>query len=185
MEKINKNDLISDEYQRLNAAVYNTSKRSMGGAKHASKVDEVASKWGVETILDYGCGQGQFKQELENLRKDEYKIFEYDPGITGKEKLPESPVDLVMCADVLEHIEPDKIDNVIQHIYELSKMGCYLVISLCSTKVILPDGRNAHLLIKPVEWWIQKLLVHNWEVNSCIVRIKKKEMKDLIVWIRK
>lgn len=178
-----KENLISDSYCKVNADIYNKSKRSMGGAKHAIDVEPMAAKWGVETILDYGCGQGQFKTAMNELNKD-FTVTEYDPAIYGKEALP-SPVDLVMCADVLEHVEPDKIDNVLKHIYDLSGMGAYLVISLCETKVFLPDGRNAHILLMPVEWWITKLCEYDWEIRSCIIRVKKKEMKDLILWLKK
>ena len=75
-----KDNLISDSYCKVNADIYNKSKRSMGGAKHAIDVEPMAAKWGVETILDYGCGQGQFKTAMNELNKD-FTVTEYDPAI--------------------------------------------------------------------------------------------------------
>lgn len=177
-------DLISQEYQIANRNIYNTSKRSAGGAKHANPVMDIAMKMDAYNILDYGAGQGKLKETIDAANAG-YVVTEYDPAIIGKEAIP-SPTEFVACTDVLEHIEPEKIDNVLNHIFSLMLKGGYFVISLCETKVWLPDGRNAHLLIKPVDWWLQKLLAYkNFNIINCTVRIKKHEMKDLIVTLRK
>ena len=41
-----------------------------------------------------------------------FEIKEYDPAIPGKDSLPE-PADIVVCSDVLEHIEPNYLLNVL------------------------------------------------------------------------
>ena len=57
--------------------------------------------------------------------------------------------DLVCCIDVLEHIEPELIDNVI---FDLStiviKFGFFSIHQGPAGKILL-DGRNAHLIQKP------------------------------------
>lgn len=177
-------NLITPEYQKMNKDIYNTSKRSAGGAKHAPIVMDLAMHWAAYNILDYGCGQGKLKETIDSANAG-YSVTEYDPGIIGKDTLP-VPTEFVACTDVLEHIEPELIDNVLDHVFSLMLIGGYFVISLCETKVWLPDGRNAHLLIKPVDWWLEKLLKYKeFEIVHCNVRIKKHELKDLILHIRK
>ncbi len=180
---MNKEDLISQAYCKMNADIYNSSKRSAGGAKHAEIVRKIAPKWDTRTILDYGCGQGDFKKAFDLLETD-ILVQQYDPAITGKDL---SPVvsDLIVCADVLEHVEPEKIDAVMLHIFSLMLKGGYFVISLCETKVWLPDGRNAHVLLKPVEWWLDKFMQQPCEINHCSIRIKKSKIIDMVLWVSK
>lgn len=182
-KSIKKEDLISQAYCKMNADIYNNSKRSAGGAKHAQIVKMIAPKWESITILDYGSGQGEFRKELCAITSD-YEIYEYDPAIKGKDVLPGTS-DLVVCTDVLEHIEPDKINAVMQHIFSLMIKGGYFVISLCETKVWLPDGRNAHVLLKPVEWWLDKFMQQPCEINHCSIRIKKSKIIDMVLWVSK
>ncbi len=178
------NDLISPEYCKINADIYNKSKRSMGGAKHAEIVMDFAMKWDAYKILDYGCGQGQLKQAIDAANAG-YDVFEYDPAIIGKEALP-APAEFIVCVDVLEHIEPDKIDAVLEHIFSLMGKGGFFIISMCLTKVWLPDGRNAHILLKPVEWWLAKLNnFRDFEIRECKLRIKKHELKDIVLCIKR
>lgn len=61
------------------------------------------------------------------------------------------------CGDVLEHIEPDCIDDVLDDIKRVTQKVAIFVVSTQESKKTLPDGRNAHLLIKPVSWWMERL----------------------------
>jgi cyclopropane fatty-acyl-phospholipid synthase-like methyltransferase len=80
----------------------------------------------------------------------------YDPGIPDRAALPE-PADFVVSTDVLEHVEPEKLDGVLKHIRELTKRQAYLNIHTGPANAKLPDGRNAHLIQQPAEWWHRKL----------------------------
>ena len=102
------------------------------------------------TVLDYGCGQGALGRSLDR------EIAEYDPAIEGKSTMP-APADLVICTDVLEHIEPDLLDNVLDHLRDLTKSALFAVICTRPAKKFLADGRNAHLIVEPWEFWKQKL----------------------------
>ncbi len=101
-------------------------------------------------VLDYGCGKGSLASRLP------FPIAEYDPAIPGKDALPE-PHDVVVCTDVLEHIEPECLDSVLAHLRSLIKVEGFFVISTRPARKTLPDGRNAHLIIQPWEWWAAKL----------------------------
>ena len=48
------------------------------------------------------------------------------------------------------------IDAVLD-VANLTKNFCYLVIDLQPTVKTLPDGRNAHILLAPCDWWITRV----------------------------
>lgn len=103
-----------------------------------------------ETLLDYGCGQGHLGRACADWG---LPIFEYDPAIPGKDKLP-APADIVVCADVLEHVEPECLDAVLNHLQALTRKILIAVIATRPAAKTLADGRNAHvLLLEPKEWF--------------------------------
>jgi hypothetical protein len=117
------------------------------GSGSRKKKDRIVSL-GYTDILDYGCGKG-------TLRIDGIK--QYDPGLP-KFDIPPLSADLVVCTDVLEHIEPEFLDNVLAHIESLMLKAGYFTIGILKARKNLPDGRNAHLIIEPAEWWIDKIV---------------------------
>ena len=64
--------------------------------------------------------------------------------------------DIVTCLDVLEHIELSSIDAVISEIKSLTRKFCYIVVDLQPAVKTLSDGRNAHILLAPPDWWTGK-----------------------------
>jgi hypothetical protein len=86
-------------------------------------------------------------------------VRNYDPGIPADSALP-APADLVVCTDVLEHIEPEHLDAVLAHIFRLAQRAVFLQIALFPAKKTLPDGRNAHLIVQPANWWLDKIGKH-------------------------
>lgn len=115
-----------------------------------------AEKYSCKTLLDYGSGQGLTKKRIVDRYGDKYNIREYEPGIPGKDVLPE-PADFVICTDVLEHIEPELIGNVLDHLKQLTLKAAFFQVSTVKAKRILNDGRNAHLIVESAEWWYHKL----------------------------
>lgn len=143
-------NLITPEYLAMNKAMHAQGNYGIGGWKRAKDVMHMAIKFDAKTILDYGCGQGRLKRECT------LPIREYDPAITGKDS-PPRPHDLVVCSDVLEHVEPECLDSVLEHLKSLTIKACYVVVHLTPAKKVLPDGRNAHLIQEDHFWWDKKL----------------------------
>jgi len=112
-------------------------------------------KFGSKTLLDYGCACGLFKPWVAQ-HHPQYEVFEYDPGIPGKDRDPEQ-ADYVICCDVLEHVEPDYLQKTLEHIKTKYRHGAFMVIAIFVSRFILPDNRQAHLIIQPGSWWIQQL----------------------------
>jgi len=112
----------------------------------------------IDSVNDYGCGKAAAWNEynLKNLWKLSSVGF-YDPGVDEYSTDITIPRALVICIDVLEHVEPDCIDDVLDDIDRLSTKAVFLNICTRPASKILPDGRNAHLLVRPQEWWRKKL----------------------------
>jgi hypothetical protein len=109
------------------------------------------------SILDYGSADGKFKKQAVRRRLlQEEQITNYDPGIPEYWDTPE-PADFVLCCDVLEHIEPEYLDKVLQDLYRVTDGVGLFFIAMSPAKQILPDGRNAHLIVEEEPWWKEKL----------------------------
>ena len=70
-----------------------------------------------------------------------------------------------MSLDVLEHIEPECLDAVLDHMARLTQKAILLTVTTIPAAKNLADGRNAHLIVEPPEWWIPKLL-QRWEMET-------------------
>ncbi len=147
---------ISPEYQALNAQLHEESPDfGTSGAIHVDKILEFTAKLRVKTFLDYGCGKGLFKAAM-TAKAPQYKVYEYDPAIPGKTRCRDR-ADVVVCNDVLEHVEPAHVDSVLKHIKSIAEVACVFLIDHLPAAKTLPDGRNAHINLQPYEWWRDKL----------------------------
>jgi hypothetical protein len=113
---------------------------------------KLIESYGASSVLDYGCGQGTLRASVMAESRKGLRFDEYDPGIQVKATLP-SFADLVVCTDVLEHIEPERLDAVLAHLKLLARKAVFVVVALIPSAKILADGRNAHLIIRPANWW--------------------------------
>ncbi len=109
------------------------------------------------SILDYGCGQSNLIDAL----KLEYPVetHRYDPAIPEISNKHEDVVDLLLNVDMLEHIEEKDLDEVIGDM-RASCRNAIIIIDLKAAKAVLSDGRNAHVTLKPREWWYERLSRH-------------------------
>jgi 2-polyprenyl-3-methyl-5-hydroxy-6-metoxy-1,4-benzoquinol methylase len=149
---------ISPEYRDAQKLLHASPKGYGGrGDKWRDAVVHLAKCYRCKSILDYGCGQGRLAQAL-RLKLRDAEIFEYDPAIRGKDTIEKYKMfDLVVCTDVLEHVEPDKLPIVIEHLYQLTTKALFLVIATRPSNKFFPDGRNVHLTIEPASWWKERI----------------------------
>lgn len=148
---ISKPELISAELRDLNARLHRENLAfGVGGGKHADVILKLSKDLGTTSILDYGCGKGYLAKALP------FPIWEYDPAIPGKDASPR-PADIVVCTDVLEHVEDGKVQFVLGDIRRcLLKCG-YFVIHMGPAQKTYADGRNTHLTQRSQTWWEAKL----------------------------
>jgi FkbM family methyltransferase len=156
-----KSELITSAYRDLNKQLHaDNPMYEASGVKHVETVQKLAESIGTKSVLDYGCGKGLLGKGLP------FPIWEYDPAIEGKDELPR-PADLVVCTDVLEHIEPELLRPVLTDLARCVKKVGYFVIHTGPAQKTLADGRNAHLIQKGREWW-EKVLLKFFDVAKVV-----------------
>jgi len=156
---VNKNKQINWEKNMLVSKSYGDQCRAMHknhqnwgaeGERFVPLVQLMMEKHDCKTVLDYGCGKGTFTRKLGFGTN-------YDPNMPEHDALPEAH-DLVLCNDVMEHIEPELLDNVLSHLRDVTKKVAIIGIATkYSVLYNLPDGRNAHLIVENADWWNKKL----------------------------
>lgn len=124
------------------------------GIRHVKKIGALAKRVEAKSLLDFGCGKGTLKR---NFTGPKIRIAEYDPGIAGKNSLPAEVFDIVACTDVLEHVEPEQLDSTLAWIAAHSRRATFLQVCCRSANEVLPDGRNAHLIVQPHNWWYEAI----------------------------
>ena len=125
------------------------------GSMFGEQVSRLLTKLNARSLLDYGCGSR--RSLLETLNLPPGAVYEgYDPCVPEYSADP-LPADLVVCIDVLEHIEPELLDNVLDHLASLCDPYGFFSIHLGPAAKTLPDGRNAHLIQQPPAWWRLRL----------------------------
>jgi hypothetical protein len=149
--------LISEEYRRMQQQLHENPNYGVVSVEYAPLVVEVIEATQATELLDYGAGKGRLGIVLREHLKRPLTIHHYDPAVP-EWSAPPAPCRLVTCIDVLEHIEPHLLDNVLDDLKRVTAgVGLFTVYSGAAVKV-LPDGRNAHLIQQPAEWWMPKIL---------------------------
>lgn len=145
------NRLISESYRSLNADLHKRAVFGQRGDRHALVVRDLINEFGGP-VLDYGCGRATLAASMPDV-----DVRNYDPAIPKYAADPE-PCPIVICTDVLEHIEPDCLDAVLAHLERLTLKVAHLVVATKPDgNKKLADGRDPHLIVKPAEWWLPKL----------------------------
>src|SRR5262245_26025117 len=98
--------LISDSYRAENAYQHAQNNHyGVNGHIHLNTVLGIAERAKCLTAIDYGCGQGSLAAHAKRLSPMVWQC--YDPAVERFSALP-TPADMLVCTDVLEHVEPDK-----------------------------------------------------------------------------
>lgn len=132
-----------------------------------------ASKWEIisklisdlkfNSVVDLGCGRGYYLKkfiemgknaigvELSHICCDKYlKDLPHECSDIENFSLLSSRIyDLVLCMDVMEHIAPDKVENMIKSIRSLSGIAIFGVANHKDTML----GFELHLTIEDSNWW--------------------------------
>lgn len=149
--------LISDTYRSQQEHLHATTEYGTAASQYGPLVSQIIEKLEITHLLDYGCGSRM--SLLKTLKVSGKLTYQgYDPG-AGLEELATAPVpaQMVCCIDVLEHIEPEYLENVLDHLKSLTEVVALITIHTGPAQKVLPDGRNAHLIQQPMEWWLPRL----------------------------
>jgi hypothetical protein len=140
--------LISEGYRALQQELHKNERYGAASMKFADRVRELIQIHQPKTLLDYGAGKRLLRTAIEGV-----EITEYDPCVPEISARPEGVFDMVCCLDVLEHIEPECLDDVLADIAERTGTVALMTIHTGPAGKFMSDGRNAHLIQRPVAWW--------------------------------
>lgn len=142
--------LITNRHKALYEQYYRNKPSKPSVNHRLPQILAFAEKIKARSILDYGCGGYASIEGNCNLR-----VQSYDPAVPAYSGSPR-PADLVVCLDVLEHVEPNCIEDVIANLRRLAGKGIFLSVSCEPSTKQLPDGSPWHIFVKPEAYWRER-----------------------------
>ena len=121
-----------------------------------------------EKVIDFGCGRGTLSRIFARYTGVDFasNAFPKRPGAkqafieSSLDNLPEAirseSFDCGVCADVMEHIETDKVDATLDSILSID-CGRILFAICCRESRWRDEQGQLHLTIKPPMWWGAKI----------------------------
>ena len=153
----NEQPLISQDYLALQRRMHEDPEYGKASLQFAPIVAELVELAGASELLDYGAGKGRLGLSLREFVKRPLTVHNYEPAMPQWSARPE-PCRFVACIDVLEHVEPELLDNVLEDLERVtSGVGFFTVHTEAALKQ-LPDGRNTHLNQRPASWWLPRIM---------------------------
>jgi len=155
--RANAAEFISENYKAQQAYLHQNTEYGTMAQHYGPLVSQIIESLEVTHLLDYGCGRRM--SLLKTLKVGHKLTYQgYDPG-SGLEELMTAPIpaQMVCCIDVLEHIEPEFLEGVLDHLKRLTEVVAFVTVHTGPAMKTLPDGRNAHLTQQPIQWWLEKL----------------------------
>ena len=150
-------ELISDAYRAQQTLLHQNPAYGTASVHFAPFVASVMQALNATELLDYGAGKGRLREALTPLMKGPLQVRHYDPAIAEWAAFP-APMSFVACIDVLEHVEPPLLDNVLDDLQRVTAGFAVFTVHTGPAMKHLADGRNAHLIQQPPAWWLPKLL---------------------------
>ena len=170
---------ISEEYRKVQNHLHESNPNyGVASVQYAPILSQLLRRQGAKDLLDYGAGKGRLGEVIKRILPLPPTIHHYDPAIPDWSQAPK-PCKFVACIDVLEHVEPERLETVLDHLQELTLQFGFFTVHTGPAVKVLPDGRNAHLIQQPARWWLS-LLLERFELN-----IFNKMPQGFWVWVEK
>lgn len=146
---------ITETYRQLQAELHAGGNYGLTARHYGPTVLQLLEASGARTLLDYGCGS--HRSLLMGMEVPSgVRYAGYDPAVPQHAGRPE-PAELVVCIDVLEHIEHECLDNVLDELRDLCTGFGFFTIHSGAAGKFLADGRNAHLIQEGPSWWLPRI----------------------------
>ena len=165
----------------VDGVVKKTSEHFGDGVEFVKKVfpyihNLIEQKGRAVTILDYGCGQAfqTFNPSYPTwqntvLRSGDtihtyfkgmiQSYYCYDPAVPRYSRKPDigTTFDMVVMADVLEHIPEEHVVDVLKEVFLYCKEDGVAIFTISGNLAYshFEDGENAHITRRSMEWWLE------------------------------
>lgn len=103
--------------------------------------------WGIDFVMPPGteCLEGRGPRQLGIWEAPAHRIGESDGA-----------VEWVTAFDVLEHLLPEEVDEVLEEFWRVARKG--LILSICYKESRLKvDGVGLHMTVRDEGWWKEKI----------------------------
>jgi len=141
------------------------------GELFAEHFVQIANPKLTDVIVDFGCGTGRGGQKIASLTRCEVQLVDFAENCRDEgNNLPFTVADLTKpigvsgnigyCTDVMEHIPPEDVSDVIRNIMDCVD-SCYFKIALFDDSMGKLIGHPLHLSVFPSEWWQSKFSEYN------------------------
>ena len=104
------------------------------------------------SILDYGCGPGRGLSKFLDM-----PVVDYDPAVSGIDTAPKAKFDIVVVNHVLDNVEIACLDNVLEHLFELTRKVLFVSVNCNPSTKQFADGSPVPRIMQKSEWWLAKL----------------------------
>jgi len=152
-------------------------------------------------VLDLGCGPAILARKFDdytgvdissyvierNRIKYPDKTF-YHRSLHNLGIIKDKHFDVIILADVLEHIPPNKIRSVLFEIQKLDFDKIAMSISTRKSVILDAKGKNLHLTVWSKDKWIEELdnffkIIRTIEIGSVlIVELERLDEKQISLW---
>lgn len=144
--------------------------KGYGRGNHGEPMIEYLRSKNPESVLDVGCGYGNFCNRISEFVPNVYgaDIASVRTGnVIDNEKinfidsdalslnLPNNSVDYVVSFDCLEHCLEEDIDEIIRNFARMAKKGFIFSIAYRQAGERSNHGEFLHMTVKPESWWLQ------------------------------
>ena len=153
--------------------------------RHIVRIKRLVEATAARALLDYGAGKG-FQYRPQKIVVDGRHVADsvaeywdvdevrcYDPGYAPLSPLPRESFDGVICTDVLEHCPEEDLGWILDELFGYANKFVYLNVACSPARKSLPNGENAHVTLRPPEWWRDAVAARGadhaslrWELHS-------------------
>ena len=141
------------------------------GEAFANAFIDIADPKLTDIIVDFGCGTGRGAKKIAELTRCEVQLVDFADNCRDEgNNLPFTVADLTKpigisgnigyCTDVMEHIPPEDVSDVIRNIMDCVD-SCYFKIALFDDTMGQLIGHPLHLSVFPSEWWQDKFSAYD------------------------
>lgn len=122
-----------------------------------------------DTVIDLGCGTGRAGQNLAQAGLSVF-LLDFVNAVDAEISLPfvtcclwepcfadGVQFDWIFCADVLEHIPPERVDATLATMARLTRKGGILQIAMFADGFGRRIGERLHLTVEDKSFWLPKL----------------------------
>lgn len=116
----------------------------------------------TKTLLDVGCGDGQWMQYVSDVYGIGCVGVDPVPKLAGRNittalatSLPfaDQSVDVITCLDVMEHLVPEDTELALGEMARIVRFGAVVTVSNIPSFHHAPDGSDLHINIRPYDEW--------------------------------